>query len=179
MKVCRGMCPTGWSNIPPVPCVSSIELDSMIQDIFTFLTAFSASLFTGAALYVGLVEHPARMDCGTEIAVRVFPSSYRRAAVMQATLALLTFLFSIVAWLATGIVWWLVGGLLMVSVVPFTLLVIMPTNQALIALLPDKTHVDAEPLLRRWGRLHVIRTLLSLLSLLVFLLVLVLSPHHS
>jgi len=148
-------------------------------DIVTFLTAFSASLFTGAALYVSLVEHPARMDCGTEIAVRIFSPSYRRAAVMQALLALLTFFSSIMAWLATGTAWWLVGGFLMVAVVPFTLLVIMPTNKALMALSLEKTRVDAEPLLRRWGRLHAIRTLLSLLSLLVFLLILVLNPHHS
>ena len=73
----------------------------------------------------------------------------------------------------------IVGGFLMVAVVPFTLLAIMPTNKALMALALDKTPVDAEPLLRRWGRLHAIRTLLSLLSLLVFLFVLVLHPHHS
>ena len=98
---------------------------------------------------------------------------------MQALLALLTFFSSIMAWLATGTAWWLVGGFLMVAVVPFTLLVIMPTNKALMALSLEKTRVDAEPLLRRWGRLHAIRTLLSLLSLLVFLLVLVLNPHNS
>ena len=148
-------------------------------DIFTFLTTFTASLFTGAALYVSLVEHPARMECGTEIAVRIFSPSYRRAAVMQALLALLTFVLSILAWLATETAWWIVGGFLMVAVVPFTLLAIMPTNKALMALALDKTPVDAEPLLRRWGRLHAIRTLLSLLSLLVFLFVLVLHPHHS
>lgn len=148
-------------------------------EIVTFLTAFSASLFTGAALYVSLVEHPARMECGTEIAIRSFSPSYRRAAVMQALLALLTFLFSIMAWFATGIAWWLVGGLLMVAVVPFTLLVIMPTNKALMALSLDKTRVDAEPLLRRWGHLHAIRTLLSLVALLMFLLILVVNPHNS
>jgi len=38
-----------------------------------------AGLFCGPALYVNLVEHPARMSCGQELAVREFAPSYRRA----------------------------------------------------------------------------------------------------
>src|SRR5437899_9436131 len=51
-----------------------------------FLATLSCSLFAGAALYINLVEHPARMVCGTETAATEFVSSYRRATVMQASL---------------------------------------------------------------------------------------------
>src|SRR5215471_7922334 len=68
-----------------------------------------AGLFCGAALYVNLVEHPARMSCGQELAVREFAPSYRRATIMQVSLALVGVVLGLVAawqlrdaWIATG-----------------------------------------------------------------------------
>ncbi|TLY20107.1 MAG: DUF1772 domain-containing protein, partial [Nitrospirae bacterium] len=83
-----------------------------MQTVAQFLTTFCCSLFAGGALYVGLVEHPARMECGTQVAVTEFSPSYRRAAVMQALLAVLGFLFSLIAWLQGSDIRWLVGGVL-------------------------------------------------------------------
>ena len=56
----------------------------MLQTLAQFLTVLSCGLFAGAAVYITLVEHPARMECGTELAATEFRPSYRRAAVMQA-----------------------------------------------------------------------------------------------
>lgn len=58
-----------------------------MREIAEFVAVLSCSLFAGAAIYINLVEHPARMECGVEIAATEFPPSYRRAMVMQATLA--------------------------------------------------------------------------------------------
>jgi hypothetical protein len=46
-----------------------------------------ARLFAGAAIYINAVEHPARLSCGTELAVREFAPSYHRATLMQVPLA--------------------------------------------------------------------------------------------
>ncbi len=62
-----------------------------------FLSTLCAGLFCGAALYVNLVEHPARMACGSEIALREFAPSYRGATVMQSTLAVGGFGLGLVA----------------------------------------------------------------------------------
>jgi len=56
-----------------------------MRQIAEFVAVLSCSLFTGAAVYVSLVEHPARMQCGVEIAATEFLPSYRRAKAMQAT----------------------------------------------------------------------------------------------
>jgi uncharacterized membrane protein len=146
-----------------------------IEGFSALLAIFSASLFTGAAVYVSLVEHPARISCGTELAVMEFAPSYQRAAVLQASLAILTFVFSLATWLMSGTAWWLVGGLFMVAAVPFTLIVILPTNKALMDPSLDKRSPKAAQLLTKWGWLHAVRTGLSLLSLLVFLLLVVLK----
>jgi hypothetical protein len=100
----------------------------MMRQIAEFVAVLACSLFTGASIYINLVEHPARMECGVEIAATEFPPSYRRATVMQATCAALGLLSSIAAWLAGASFWWLVAGVLLGSVIPFTLIVILPTT---------------------------------------------------
>ena len=48
-----------------------------------FVAVFCCTVFAGAALYINLVEHPARMDCDTKTAVTVWPPSYKRATMMK------------------------------------------------------------------------------------------------
>ena len=141
-----------------------------IQQLAKFLTTLSCGLFAGAAIYISLVEHPARLECGTELAVTEFGPSYRRAAVMQASLAAVGFVCAIGAWLAGASVWWMIGGILFGSVIPLTLVVIMPTNKQLLAPTLDKGSQRARELLSRWGKLHVVRSVLSGLALVIFLL---------
>jgi uncharacterized membrane protein len=131
-------------------------------------TLFSG-LFTGAAIYINLVEHPARMETGIRPALTEFAPSYHRATVTQVSLASMGFLSALVAWRLRSDSRWLIGGGLLVSVIPFTALAILPTNKQL---LDPETANDldlAEKLLTRWGRLHSVRSVLSLASLLLFL----------
>ena len=134
-----------------------------------FVAVLSCSLFAGASVYINLVEHPARMECGVETAATEFGPSYRRATIMQASLAALGLLSSIAAWLAGATFWWLVAGALLGSVMPFTLIVILPTNKLLLSPALDKRSIEAERLLALWGRLHAVRSVLSALALLLFL----------
>ncbi|PYX12036.1 MAG: DUF1772 domain-containing protein [Acidobacteria bacterium] len=134
-----------------------------------FVAVLSCSLFAGASVYINLVEHPARMECGVEVAATEFSPSYRRATAMQATLAAVGLVSSIAAWLAGAAFWWLVAGALLGSVIPFTLFVILPINKLLLSPTLDKQSVEAERLLARWARLHAVRSVLSGLALLLFL----------
>jgi Domain of unknown function (DUF1772) len=141
----------------------------MLRQVAEFVAVLSCSLFTGASVYINLVEHPARMQCGVEIAATEFAPSYRRATVLQATSAAVGLISSIAAWLAGATFWWLVAGALLGSVIPFSLLVILPTNKLLLSPTLDRRSVDAERLLARWGRLHAVRSVLSAVALLLFL----------
>ena len=140
-----------------------------MRHIAEFVAVLACGLFAGASVYINLVEHPARMECGVEIAATEFAPSYRRATIMQATLAALGLLASFAAWLAGATFWWLVAGALLGSVIPFTLLVILPTNKQLLSPVLDRRSADTERLLARWGRLHTVRSVLSGLALLLFL----------
>ena len=104
-----------------------------------------------------------------EIAATEFPPSYRRGTVMQATLAAMGLLSSIAAWIAGASVWWLLGGALLGSVIPFTLVVILPINKRLLTTGLDRRSVETERLLARWNALHTVRSVLSGMALLLFL----------
>src|SRR5688572_28610142 len=96
------------------------------------VAAVCAGLIAGAAIYINAVEHPARLSCGNEVALREFAPSYRRATVMQASLATggcVTGLWS--AWILRD-AWVGLGAVLLGAVVPFTLIVILPTNKQLL-----------------------------------------------
>jgi uncharacterized membrane protein len=136
------------------------------------LSAVTAGLFTGAAAYVTLVEHPARLSCGTSIAVTQWRPSYRRATVMQASLAASALVLSFATWWTSGRATWLVGGIMIGVVIPFTLLVMVPTNRRLADTSLDTSSSEAAALLQRWGRLHAVRTLCSAAAFTILLIAL-------
>jgi uncharacterized membrane protein len=129
----------------------------------------SCSLFAGAALYINVAEHPARMQCGTELAATVFGPSYRRAAVMQVALALMATIAGVMSWLFTDSLLWMVGALVIFAVIPFTLIAILPTNKQLLSPDLDRRSVHTHRLLVRWGYLHTVRTAASLIATFIFI----------
>lgn len=137
-----------------------------------FLATLCCALFAGAAIYINLVEHPARMGCDTKTAATVWAPSYKRATVMQASLAILSFLTGVAAWLLGGGILWFVGAVLIGLVVPFTLVVIKPTNNQLLAPGRDLASAETRALLEKWGNLHAVRSGLSLLATLLYLILL-------
>jgi hypothetical protein len=113
------------------------------------------------------------MECGVELAATEFAPSYRRATIMQATLAAVGLVSSIAAWLAGASFFWVVGGVLLGSVIPFTLIVILPTNKRLLSPALDRRSAETERLLACWGMLHAVRSVLSGLALLLLLYLLI------
>lgn len=103
------------------------------------------------------------------LAATEFGPSYRRAAVMQAILALVATIAGVGAWLIDSRVAWLIGAVSMFAVVPFTLISIKPTNKQLLDPALDRSSETALRLLERWGRLHAVRSILALAASLVFL----------
>jgi len=134
-----------------------------------FLATLSCGLFAGAAIYVNLVEHPARMECGTKLAATVWAPSYARATVMQASLAIVSLLSGGAAWLLGGGTLWVVGAVLIGLVVPFTFVAIMPTNKQLLAPGRDLASSETRALLEKWAELHAVRSALSFAATLIFI----------
>ena len=134
------------------------------------VAAISAGLFAGAAIYINVVEHPARLSCGTDLAIREFAPSYRRATVMQAPLAITGCATGLSSAWAESDAWLVLGAILLGAVVPFTLIVILPTNHQLLDPTLDPRSHRATLLLNRWGRLHAARSILSAAAFVLFLI---------
>jgi len=133
------------------------------------IATMCAGVFAGAAIYVNAVEHPARLSCGNELALREFGPSYRRATVMQAFLAIAGCAMGLWSAWARGDGWLAGGAILLGAVVPFTLVAILPTNHKLLDPALDPRSPEATRLLIQWGRLHAVRSVLSSAAFLLFL----------
>jgi Domain of unknown function (DUF1772) len=141
----------------------------VVVSALEFTATLSGALFAGAALYINVVEHPVRFALDARAAATQWASSYKRATWLQAPLALISLASGAAAWLLGSGFGWLVAALLVGAVVPFTFAVILPTNKKLLAPDRDVSSTETRDLLVRWGRLHAVRTALSLFGVIVYL----------
>ena len=133
------------------------------------LALIVAALFSGAAVYVNIVEQPARLDLDDRALLTEWKPAYKRGFAMQAPLAIIGFLLGLVAWWQTDHWAWLLGAVILVANWPYTLLGIMPTNGILMATEPTNAGPDSRALIKKWAALHAGRTALGFGATLIFL----------
>ena len=138
--------------------------------IWGLLALVIAAAFAGAAIYINLAEHPARLGLPVGALLTQWKPSYTRGFAMQASLAVLGGISGALAWWESRDSLWLAGAIVLVANWPFTLLVIMPTNLRLMATTPDLADAATRSLLERWGRLHAVRSVLGAIATLLFLM---------
>jgi hypothetical protein len=131
----------------------------------SIVALISATLFTGAALYITLVEHPARLRLDDGPALAQWNPSYSKALPLQSGLAILGGVSGLAAWYMTGDWLWLAGSVAILLNWPFTLAGIMPTNKRLKTISPS---AESRSLLLKWGKLHNVRSLLGAVATVLF-----------
>src|SRR5215468_10845041 len=128
-----------------------------------------AALFSGAALYVNIAEQPARLLLDDRALLAEWKPAYKRGALMQASLALIGFLLGLAAWWQQPRAGFLIGTIAIIAPWPWTLLVIKPVNDQLLATAPDLAGAASRALIVKWGTLHAARTALGAVATLAFL----------
>jgi hypothetical protein len=120
----------------------------------TGLYAFAvASAFLGAAIYIGLVEHPARLTLGARAMVREWAVSDHRGTILLTALSLGSAVLAFVQYRLGGDVRWIIGGLAILSSWPYEYYVLVPVSIWLCAVPPEKS-APARKLMRDWGLLE-------------------------
>jgi hypothetical protein len=136
---------------------------------FGQLALIVAAVFTGAATYINVAEQPARLLLDDRAVLTEWKPAYKRGFAMQAPLAMIGFLLGMAAWWLTGNWRWALGAVLIVANWPYTLFVMMPTNNQLMAMNAASPSDQTRGLLEGWGRLHAGRSALGALATLTFL----------
>ena len=128
-----------------------------------------AAAFCGAASYINIAEHPARMLLDDRNALAQWGPSYDRAFNFQGGLAVLSGGSGLVqAWLSAD--WhWSIGAVLMLANWPYTLAAILPLNHKLKAIAPDSAGPQSRAMLAHWNVLHRNRSLLSAAAIVAYL----------
>ena len=127
-----------------------------------------AAVFSGAAIYINVAEHPARLILEDGPLLTQWKPSYKRGFAIQANLAIVGCLLGLYTWYLTGDWRWALGGLVLVSNWPFTLAMIMPVNNRLMAMSPESPDDEMRALMDQWGKLHAVRSFLGVLATAIF-----------
>lgn len=141
------------------------------EDLFPCLEVLStvaAGVFVGGALYINVVEHPARMTLSdTKACHKEWMESFDRAKVFQSRLALVSALSGAGAYYCNpkkGLPY-LIGGGLLASIFPYTKFILKPNS---IDPIYDKdiTSKKSEGVIRetidKWNSYHMVRSFISL-----------------
>jgi hypothetical protein len=136
---------------------------------FGLLALVASAIFGGAAFYVNVAEQPARLHLDDRALLTEWKPSYKRGAAMQAPLSLVGFLLGLLAWWQTSLSTFLIGAVAIIAPWPWTLIVIKPINDALLATDPDKAGPQTRSLIVKWGTVHAARTAMGALATAAFL----------
>lgn len=144
---------------------------NQLLDHTNIISTISGGIFAGAAAYISFSDVPALNKSGPNELWRFFPYMYSNAAKMQATLAFVS--------ATTGLIYsyrivdsapflskvWLGGALCFIGIIPYTVIVMMPTNKRIIE--TNKTledEAEKKALLNKWTKMHLVRTVFSVVG---------------
>jgi hypothetical protein len=127
-----------------------------------------AAAFFGAALYVNLVEQPARLALDDEVILNEWTPSDRRGVALMLGLSLLSAALGLVAYSVSQDVRWAIGALIVILVWPYTVFAMAPLNNQILTLAPRDIGA-ARALVRQWGVFEYGQTAIGLAASLVYL----------
>lgn len=137
-----------------------------VEYTLKFISTLTSGIFAGGALYINVVESPARLTHDAETAVKIWKPSFIRARFYMSKCTFVSGLSSIGAWYLSGKgcpMKWLLAGGMMLTIAPYTIFFMIPTNDQLLETEKciEKGNAHIEEKLVLWNCRHVVRTAIS------------------
>jgi hypothetical protein len=127
------------------------------------LYAFAAAAaFLGAAVYIGLVEQPARLALGGRAMIKEWAQSNHRGTVMMSALAVVSAILAFIQFKTDGDVRWIIGGVIILASWLYSHFVMVPVNIWLCAVPLARPVLPVRKLMRDWGLLEWGQALIGL-----------------
>jgi len=128
------------------------------------VAVLASGLFAGVALYVALIARASwlrSIRLNASAALGDFRFVFPRVIALQSLLVVAGTVCSISWWLRSGATGFLVGGVLLGAVAPFTVLFVTPVYRQLLDPGTEGRPGEAERQLLRWAWLHLARAVLG------------------
>ncbi|PHR57682.1 MAG: hypothetical protein COA43_11745 [Robiginitomaculum sp.] len=142
---------------------------SLLTILIIFNIFIMACVF-GIAVCSSLIVHPSLLAVPRQSAVDMFRPFFHKSAHYQLILSLVVLGGSLLISIVSQNWWWFGGAVFLQTSGPYTLKILMPTNNRIMA---EGADVNSEAMthdLIAWGRLHAPRTIISAITLLWFLI---------
>ena len=151
---------------------------SNLNRVVPALAVALAGMFFGIAAYINLAEQPARLALAAGPMLAQWKISFAAGITIQGALAVVTGLAGLLAWWLSRDKSWLIGGVLMLANLPWTLMMIAPVNAELNATASEAASASSVAMIAQWGQLHTARTVFGLCALVIFIWA-ISRDHHS
>jgi hypothetical protein len=129
--------------------------------------AFAAA-FSGAALYINLVEQPARLALDDNGLLSEWRPSDRRGFAMLASLALVAAVLGLATYFETQDVRWAIGAIVIICSWPYSFFAMVPMNNRILAVSANDPGAARE-LVSTWGLLEYGHTAIGIVACAAFL----------
>ena len=129
--------------------------------------AFAAA-FSGAALYINLVEQPARLALDDKSLLSEWRPSDRRGFALLASLALVAAVLGLATYFETQDVRWAIGAIVVICSWPYSFFAMVPMNNRILAISANDPGA-ARDLVSTWGLLEYGQTAIGLFACAAFL----------
>ena len=147
--------------------LSNMDIKETVGLCARIASTFATNTFFGAAIYINIVECPARLEQKTADAmINHFQATFPRAKGMQGPFAATSAIGAAVAWyLDTDPTSYLFlsSSVMMFCILPWTKFVIMPINNQLMDGETPKKKGEAwvTDMMNKWDKVHFVRSVLS------------------
>jgi len=146
-----------------------------MTDLLILLILFFMGAQFGIALTATVIVHPILVMAKKVTAIEVFKPFFDKTHIWVLVLSIIVTLLALAYSLMTGHWWWFGISMLMHLNGPYTILFMMPLNRRLMDENVDPLSEQTASDIRKWGGLHLVRTILNGLIFISFIVLTVYS----